>query len=151
MSDSGLLCLVYVSRATVPMQDPDLLSLLRQARQSNAALGITGMLLFREGRFMQALEGPHEAVRTLYYDRIARDVRHTDVTTLIKFRTFGRAFDGWTMGFSNVDRIPEEDRDGFNPFLQQDFNAQTWLRAPHQAVRLLKSFRDMNRLVQVSG
>ncbi|WP_119677430.1 BLUF domain-containing protein [Indioceanicola profundi] len=148
MSEDGLLCLVYVSRAVVPMEDADLLELLRQSRADNLRDDITGLLLYRAGRFMQVLEGPHAPLHALY-GRIMRDRRHTDVTTLIKFRTDARAFADWSMGFAHVDRIPEEDRAGFSPFLDQDFDPAAWQDAPHQAVRLLKAFRETDRLVDI--
>ncbi len=147
--DPGLLCLVYISRAVRPMGDGDLLDLLRQCRANNIATGVSGLLLYRDGRFMQALEGPRPAVMDLYA-RVMRDPRHADVTTLIKFKAQDRAFDGWSMGFANVDRIPEADRPGYSPFLEQDFSPSTWLAAPHQAFRLLQSFREAGlELVEV--
>lgn len=147
--DPGLLCLVYISRAVRPMDDDDLLDLLRQCRANNAVSGVSGLLLYRGGRFMQALEGPRATVMDLYA-RVMRDPRHAEVTTLIKFKVPDRAFDGWTMGFANVDRIPEADRAGFNPFLEQDFSPASWLGAPHQAFRLLQAFREAGReLVEV--
>lgn len=148
MSETGLLCLVYLSRAVEPMGDAALLKLLRQSRANNQRDGITGLLLYRQGRFMQALEGPHELVHALYR-RIGMDARHTGISTVIKFKTEERAFGGWSMGFANVDRIPETDREGFSPFLNQSFDPAHWNEAPHQAVRLLKAFRDTDRLVQV--
>lgn len=148
MSSDGLLCLVYLSRAATPMSDGELLTLLRQSRANNARDGITGLLLYRGGRFMQALEGPNAVVHALYR-RICMDGRHGGVSTLIKFRTEARAFGGWSMGFAHVDRIPEADRAGFSPFLDQPFEADSWTGAPHQAVRLLTAFRGAERLVQV--
>lgn len=150
MSQDGLLCLVYISRATAPMGDAELLTLLRQSRANNEREGITGLLLHRGGRFMQALEGPHAAIHTLYR-RIGMDGRHSHVTTVVKFTTEGRAFGGWSMGFAHVDRIPEGDRAGFSPFLEQEFDPALWQDKPHQAVRLLKAFRDVEGLVEVGG
>lgn len=148
MSDDGLLCLVYVSRSVAPAGDAEMLDLLRQSRANNLRDDITGLLLYRSGRFMQALEGPHDLVHALYR-RIVVDNRHTAVTTLIKFRTDARAFADWSMGFAHMDRIPEEDRAAFSPFLEQEFDAAAWQDAPHQAVRLLKAFRETDRLVDV--
>ncbi|QJE74072.1 BLUF domain-containing protein [Aerophototrophica crusticola] len=148
MSEDGLLCLVYVSRAAVPLGEAELLSLLRQARNNNSRDRVTGMLLYRQGRFMQALEGPNALVQGLYR-RIQIDPRHTQVTTLIKFQPTGRAFDGWSMGFQDVDRLSVEDRsalgDGLTAFLDQGFEPATWADAPHQAIRLLRAFRDAGR------
>jgi hypothetical protein len=147
--DSDLLCLVYLSRAVRPMTDADLIGLLRQCRANNVAAGVSGLLLYRDGRFMQALEGPRAAVMDLYA-RVMRDPRHTEVTSLIKFKAQDRGFADWAMGFANVDLVPEADRAGYSPFLQQDFSPAVWMAAPHQAIRLLEAFREAGRdLVEV--
>jgi len=54
--------LVYVSSATELFSDTQLENLLLRSRQNNSTLGITGMLLYKDGNFMQCLEGP----KTLY-------------------------------------------------------------------------------------
>ncbi len=58
--------LVYVSSATRPFSGEDLRALLATCRKNNAELGVTGMLLYKDGNFMQVLEGDEEAVRGLY-------------------------------------------------------------------------------------
>ena len=57
--------LVYASSALQPFTKPELQALLEQARQKNAKLGVTGMLLYKDGNFMQVLEGEKETVRKL--------------------------------------------------------------------------------------
>ena len=52
--------LIYVSSAIKLMHDDELLLLLEKARENNSRLGITGMLLYKEGNFMQMLEGGKE-------------------------------------------------------------------------------------------
>ena len=49
------LSVVYSSIATVPFDEVDLALLLATSRMNNEAKGITGVLLHREGHFMQAL------------------------------------------------------------------------------------------------
>ena len=80
-----MLSTVYVSRSSYPFTDDDLANLLLTSRSNNARLGITGMLLHREGRFIQVLEGPDEAVRARLAV-IARDPRHTAVHTIVDER-----------------------------------------------------------------
>nr|WP_254281389.1 BLUF domain-containing protein [Frigoribacterium sp. VKM Ac-2836] len=92
---------VYVSRSSYPFTDDDLANLLMTSRSNNARLGITGMLLHREGRFIQVLEGPEEAVRARLAV-IARDPRHTAVHTIVDERVEDRLFPGWTMGYRAV-------------------------------------------------
>ncbi|ROS48105.1 BLUF domain-containing protein [Frigoribacterium sp. PhB24] len=96
-----MLSTVYVSRSSYPFTDDDLANLLMTSRSNNARLGITGMLLHREGRFIQVLEGPDEAVRARLAV-IARDPRHTAVHTIVDERVEDRLFPAWTMGYRAV-------------------------------------------------
>lgn len=96
-----MLSTVYVSRSSYPFTDDDLANLLMTSRSNNARLGITGMLLHREGRFIQVLEGPDEAVRERLAV-IARDPRHTAVHTIVDERVEDRLFPAWTMGYRAV-------------------------------------------------
>ena len=52
--------LAYVSNASRLMSSASLSMLLRQARASNKRHDITGMLLYKDGSFLQVLEGPAE-------------------------------------------------------------------------------------------
>ena len=96
-----MLSTVYVSRSSYPFTDDDLANLLMTSRSNNARLGITGMLLHREGRFIQVLEGPEEAVRERLAV-IARDPRHTAVHTIVDELVEDRLFPAWTMGYRAV-------------------------------------------------
>jgi hypothetical protein len=79
---------------------PELLTLLRQSRASNAAHNITGLLLYAsDGRFMQMLEGEQATVHALYHHRIAQDPRHFDCRVLREGPCQERTFDSWAMGF----------------------------------------------------
>lgn len=57
--------LIYVSSATAPFTEQQLEELLQESRRNNLSADITGMLLYREGKFMQTLEGPEVAVKKL--------------------------------------------------------------------------------------
>jgi hypothetical protein len=67
--------LIYTSHATVPFTGQELVSLLKQPRQWNDLLGITGVLLYNDEHFVQVLEGSVEAIGDLY-GKLLRDVRH---------------------------------------------------------------------------
>lgn len=58
--------LVYASTATKRFSAGELFDLLPRYREKNARLSVTGMLLYKEGAFMHALEGEEETVRSLY-------------------------------------------------------------------------------------
>ncbi|WP_440709938.1 BLUF domain-containing protein [Herbiconiux sp. YIM B11900] len=105
-----LLSVVYTSTASSPFSDAELAALLTVSRRNNARSGLTGMLLYRAGRFLQVLEGPEEAVRRLM-DRIGSDSGHHSVRVLLDEQVASRQFPEWTMGFPTVaaaqeDRVP---------------------------------------------
>ena len=107
--------LAYESQASVPLTAPDLLDLLAQSRENNARSGVTGILLYRHGTFLQVLEGPHAEVDALYAT-IARDPRHREVSTVLAEDRPERRFPDWTMGFADVGG-ELGDVDGFNDVL----------------------------------
>jgi hypothetical protein len=108
--------LVYVSSATRPFSGEDLRVLLETCRKNNAELGVTGMLLYKDGNFMQALEGDEGAVRRLY-ERIAADPRHGGEITLQQGFAEGRQFSDWSMGFRDLDSPEARSDPGYSEFL----------------------------------
>jgi len=90
--------IVYVSTAIIDLEEPQLLRLLSRSRTSNELAGITGVLLYGGGRFLQVLEGLAPAVRTLYA-RIAADPRHGHVELLADGPVARREFADWHMSF----------------------------------------------------
>lgn len=95
--------LFYVSDAVGETGRSALQSLLGQARDRNALLDITGMLLFRNGNFAQVLEGKEMAVRSLY-SSISVDARHTRVTTVFTGNVPDREFPDWSMAYRDTSR-----------------------------------------------
>jgi len=114
----SLHCLVYVSLANQEMTDEHLKSMLEKARDNNEKFDITGMLLFRDGFFMQALEGDEVNI-TVLFDKIAKDARHRDVLLVYKKPIKQRGFERWTMGFNKIDGDTLESLNGFSDFLQR--------------------------------
>lgn len=95
-----LVRLLYASRA-VDMGDDAISSILAHSRQYNPALGITGILCYGGGVFLQAIEGGRMAVSELY-GHILKDQRHKDVVLLDFEEISERRFGGWTMGTVNL-------------------------------------------------
>lgn len=93
--------LIYRSVASAQMPEDELKSLLAQSRERNQGLGITGMLLCFDNRFMQLLEGEEEKVKLLYAD-ICKDDRHKQVFTLKQGLMEKRLFPDWSMSFRAV-------------------------------------------------
>lgn len=99
-----LVRLLYASRAVTP-GDPEVLAhILKQSKAHNPGCGITGVLCYSGGIFMQALEGGRNAVNALYA-RILRDARHKDVVLLSYAEIAERRFAGWSMGQVSLSRL----------------------------------------------
>jgi hypothetical protein len=99
-----LVRLMYASRAAAGVDAEALATILRQSKARNPGIGVTGVLCFSDGLFLQLLEGGRPAVSQLY-NRIAADPRHTDVE-LLGFEEIGeRSFAGWSMGLANMARL----------------------------------------------
>src|SRR5687767_6279847 len=105
--------LVYVSSAINLFNSDELKDLLEISRRNNSALDITGMLLYRDGNFIQALEGDEQAVRALF-EKISRDPRHKGIVTLVQGETPEREFPDWSMGFRNLNDPDESKLAGYS-------------------------------------
>ena len=99
-----LVRLLYASRLVNPGSSDLTESILAQSRSHNPAMGITGILCYGGGIFLQALEGGRTQISDLY-GHIQRDSRHKDVVLLHYEEISERRFAGWTMGQVNVERI----------------------------------------------
>ena len=98
-----LVRLLYASRA-VDTRAETIESILNQSRQFNPTSGITGILCYGGGIFLQAIEGGRAAVSELY-GHIQKDPRHKDVILLHYEEIAERRFGGWTMGQVDVSRV----------------------------------------------
>ena len=95
--------LLYLSRRSPSLTIPAIGPLAEAARSRNAALGVTGALLFDGRHFSQYLEGPSQALDTLMAD-IDLDPRHEDVRLLHRgVLETPRRFAGWHMVYAVAD------------------------------------------------
>jgi len=117
----SLITLVYVSSAKRKMSDEDLKSILEVSRDNNRKQDISGMLLYRNGFFIQALEGEEDAVQALY-NKIKEDPRHGNVLSVYKAKIHERSFADWSMGFNKVEDESLKKLDGFTDFINQPLN-----------------------------
>lgn len=73
-----MLTLSYRSTVVRSHASLDLISMVAQSYARNADRSISGILLFDGDYFLQTLEGPRDAVTTLFLS-IHADTRHTDI------------------------------------------------------------------------
>ena len=99
-----LVRLMYASRAVDSVDQDELIAILKKSKANNPGIGVTGVLCFSGGIFLQVLEGGRSAVSRLY-NRIAADPRHREVV-LLSYEEIGeRRFAGWSMGQVNLNRL----------------------------------------------
>jgi hypothetical protein len=132
--------LVYVSSAVTPFSGSELVDLLKKSHEKNATLGITGMLLYKDGNFMQVLEGEEEVVRTLY-TRIAGDPRHRGLHTLLQRPLAERQFPDWSMGFRDLNAADALSIPGYSEFLNAPLTGEEFASNPTRCQKFLMMFK----------
>jgi hypothetical protein len=135
-----LVSAVYVSSAVRLMPEEEILEILRAARKRNEGLGITGMLLYRGGNFLQVLEGPAAAVDQLI-DKIKKDPRHRGVILMSRKAIEGRQFGDWQMAFRNMSKNCAVE-EGYSPFLETDSVDEELGEESQLVYRLLRRFKE---------
>lgn len=111
-----ILQLIYGSAAQTLFSKEDLVSLLKKSRANNAAKLITGALFYKDGNFLQVLEGPESEVRALY-EKIKLDPRHTRIISFIERTISERDFPDWKMAFYDFSSELVEIPEGFSHLL----------------------------------
>lgn len=135
-----LLQIIYMS-SLVGNDEAQIVPIVESARRNNSKNGVTGMLLYSAGNFMQVLEGDPDAVKATF-DTIAQDTRHSNLFILDELRVGQREFGAWSMGYHRVT--------GSELMAQPDLAALFEIK-PHELTRrvapgiahaVLKSFGD---------
>ena len=137
----SLYTVIYVSAAKYAMNKRELTNLLAICRLNNQKLGVTGMLLYKEGQFMQVLEGEESDVVELH-KIIAHDERHQYVTTIYSAPIRERSFLDWSMGFKDLNEESVKEVEGYTDFLNTSFDSDHFRTDTTSAFRLLNMFKS---------
>ena len=89
--------LIYTSEATKHFSTRELLNLLHAARSYNSIDGICGFLYYKNGIFLQVIEGKSEMITNLF-NRIQKDKRHNNIKIISSSFINDFLFSNWTMG-----------------------------------------------------
>jgi len=135
--------LVYSSTATQTISNQQLATILQSSHRNNPMLGITGMLLYCQGKFIQVLEGKRDAVHELYL-KIVKNPLHTDAHVLLEGRLPQRNFTSWTMGYKALDDIELRALSGFEN-IDAFFKGTSIDDNSHPALIFLKLFYKKNQ------
>lgn len=131
--------MAYLSSTPALLGEDDIADILVRSRQNNQRLGITGLLVYRDGNVLQFLEGEQEAVRALF-GHISKDPRHRRVIQLYERVILERDFPEWTMGFTDLEGDHLQFLEGYDAVLEKDFDLSCLSSASAQKlIRLFKS------------
>jgi hypothetical protein len=104
--EKNLCQIIYISESLIDGDDFQVAAALEkitsEARDNNAALGITGALMSSGRYFAQVIEGPEAAVMKLF-TVIGKDPRHTDVHGLSFEPIAQRRFADWSMALVSIE------------------------------------------------
>jgi hypothetical protein len=109
--------LIYTSTAVERLSQSDLVELLKISRRNNEASGLTGMLLYRDGMYLQFLEGRRSDIAGLL-ERLQNDPRHCGMHVLRESNLPARLFPEWTMAFKNLAGLRNASVPGYSELLQ---------------------------------
>ena len=120
--------LIYTSQAIEPFNKRKLLDLLHESRSYNGIDSITGLLMHKEGFFLQVFEGEPSVIENLL-NRILNDTRHTKIEVVQDCPAINRLFSNWTMGCLDFDEpelslLPGIRTDLSDPIIVQELISQ---------------------------
>lgn len=140
--EEELFRLVYISARDPLCSDEDIQQILAVSRRNNSPIGITGLLLHSDMRFLQILEGGKKDIKSTY-QRIAKDPRHSD-SKLVYFEPVKeRYFSEWHMGSKSIENqqlqfdtaISDDQKQLYRSMLSGDRNSYS-----DQSMKALKTF-----------
>lgn len=100
--------LIYTSRAAPNVTDADFRTISMFSSLRNKRGDISGLLLHYDGKIMQVLEGPEEAVKQLF-GKIEKDKRHFDVRVEASRSCSVKIFQEWSMGYRPLSSAADMD------------------------------------------
>jgi hypothetical protein len=115
--------------------------ILKSCEKNNSKRDISGMLIYANGRFLQALEGSEENVLETF-DRISNDRRHYNLALIYKNAISNRDFSQWNMGFKELSETELNSLPHAAPFFITSIDNIDTYSCPSIARELLKTFAN---------
>ena len=123
------------------MSAEDLLNLLSKCRSKNERRGVSGMLLYGNGTFLQTIEGDEDVIDNLL-DTISKDERHTEIQVLTRKEIPARQYSEWSMGFEEISDDTLKDVEGLRDFGAVDFTVEKLSGNARVVNKLLQHYHD---------
>ncbi len=132
--------LSYMSESLHPFSESELEKMLIRARRHNEAAGVTGILVYNKGVFLQLLEGEESAVHEIY-KRICRDRRHHEIHCFFENYSKERMFADWSMAYKNIDLFEPATKIKLQEIVRQFHNVDI-VATRDEWQQILKALRD---------
>lgn len=134
--------MVYTSSRAPNCNDEAIEQILESSRRNNKPIGITGLLVHSNMRFLQILEGKKATILEVY-ERIQEDYRHRDSEIKYFEPVENRYFSDWHMGSKNIKnenldfdtQVSKEENEIYQAMLEGDRNAYK-----DESMKALKTF-----------
>jgi hypothetical protein len=94
--------LVYVSNRKENASESEIDNIVDACKRNNPDLGITGVLLYSDKKFLQLVEGENKVIMNLY-DKIREDNRHEHCVMLSYIPIKNKTFPSWHMGSKKLE------------------------------------------------
>jgi hypothetical protein len=95
----------YVSSSRKGIALKEVEEMVEKASKFNSDNGITGIMLFKSGIFLQLLEGEASKINVLFESKIKKDDRHSNIIEMFNIPTEQRMFEKWSMAFHEVSEL----------------------------------------------
>jgi len=148
-----LLRITYISEESAPFSVSALLELLQQCHLNNPRQGLTGLLIYGNGTFLQSIEGEAEAVKALV-EKISQDQRHRGFRILRKEMATERLYGDWSTRFERLTEESLRKVPGLREFAIKSSTVITSIRmsrSPTYCLRPIASLGSIRRLKRKLG
>ena len=129
----------YLSKAKDNFDERDLPAILEVSQRNNRRDGVTGILLYKDGRFLQILEGTESTVRAIA-QRIEADERHSEFAVIID-EAMPRLFSDWSMGFADLNASIFDHHPAVLDYFRKTWCVESFKSAQTRVRRLLLNMR----------
>jgi hypothetical protein len=136
--------LIYTSVATRDFSDEELADILRTAVRNNQQRGVTGLLLYSHGSFMQVIEGEAAVIDALIA-AIKTDPRHHGIEEQLRTQIQEREFDQWHMGFRAMNEADALALPHYAAFFEDGFNDQMLAAKPGICLEIMRALAGLPR------
>jgi len=137
-----LIQLLYVSDAIDGLETEDLQAIQSVSQLNNSIFGITGILFYAGGHFVQFLEGEPFHVRRLF-KTIVQDPRHRSVKLLYDRPARDREFEDWDMALLDLGDYSEQHRMDLEDLVHMaGYQVRNELDQPMDLI-ILRRFREL--------